>query len=56
MKPLPPSPKSSRIQLSLKHQTGQDDDELLRRASRMEELGFHVGIVPEQMRQTLVIE
>ncbi|TVR45487.1 MAG: hypothetical protein EA402_04300 [Planctomycetota bacterium] len=27
------------------------DEELLRRATRMEELGFHVGIVPEQLRQ-----
>ena len=30
----------------------ENDDELLRRASRMEELGFHVGIVPEQLRQS----
>ena len=28
-----------------------EDDALLRRATRMEELGFHVGIVPEQLRQ-----
>lgn len=31
--------------------TPANDAELLRRATRMEELGFHVGIVPEQMRQ-----
>lgn len=28
-----------------------NDQELLRRATRMEELGFHVGIVPERLRQ-----
>lgn len=29
---------------------GVDDLELLRRASRMEELGFHVGIIPARLR------
>ncbi|TVR16047.1 MAG: hypothetical protein EA401_01985 [Planctomycetota bacterium] len=31
--------------------TGVDDLDLLRRASRMEELGFHVGIVPARLRE-----